>query len=97
MPPHRLFTFIGALINMRVLQVRYAIETPVMLKNEVGITFAQLDSDVRTCELLIDLTWYPSRVVPNSGNRGEMMERLTNRSPIRGRLVAVPGLQTIIP
>lgn len=40
---------------MRVLQVRYAIETPVMLKNEVGITLAQLDPDVRTCELLIDL------------------------------------------
>lgn len=49
MPPHRLFTFIGALINMRVLQVMYAIETPVMLKNEVGITLTQLDSDIRTC------------------------------------------------
>jgi hypothetical protein len=80
MPPHRLFTFIGALINMRVLQVRYAIKTPVMLKNEVGMTLAELDSDVRTCESLIDLTWYPSWVVPKSGNRGEMMEGLTNRA-----------------
>jgi hypothetical protein len=47
MPPHRLFTFIGALTNIKVLQVMYAIETPVTLKNEVGMTLTQLDSDVR--------------------------------------------------
>lgn len=61
MPPHRLFTFIGALTNIKVLQVMYAIETPVTLKNEVGMTLTQLDSDVRNSRRIDKLdyiSWY---------------------------------------
>lgn len=71
---------------MSILQVMYAIETPVILKNEVSMTLAQLDSNVRICAQLI---W-------SELDFKKEMGELTNWSLTIDSLVAVPGLQTII-